>query len=312
MSPDRSTLSFTLRLAPVTSEGKPVSSCRAIFSSLSDTPIGHTGPKYRAVQPTSCLAFGDALAARTKGTLSYSNLGDGHKSIIFCNLPHPLHISAGKPAAKQICFVAPNDGNGSITTAALITDLWCDNQHHIIIGRTKAGVVTRIRIRHTASADAQVREANRILDMLLPALTREEVTLTALLMRPLTTPLTLADNTELSTYYNLVYPKPILPSADQLPPTGKPRDEFMSRYERQLSRINTIHQSMLASFLADREAHRFPTPCALGALNSATDFIQHQRTIRSTTDRFESNLDGTGRDLSVHAQAMALTHFLGQ
>ncbi|WP_130855632.1 DUF932 domain-containing protein [Olivibacter jilunii] len=127
-------------------------------------PLGIVGKDYHVVQNRNAFAFFDSIVDNSRD-IRYETagcLGNGERIFITAKLPDYIRIGDSDDVIEQyLFFTTSHDGTGSVTIALTPVRIVCANTlNHALRNCTHA-----VRVRHTASADQQLQDAFKVMEM---------------------------------------------------------------------------------------------------------------------------------------------------
>lgn len=144
---------------------KRVDSMFATVRDDTNRPLGVVGPQYVPITNESLFSCLDDLRAASGGVATYETagaLGDGERVWMLMVAGEDIRI-AGDDIRPYILCSASHDGSSAVRIRPCTTRVVCANTLALAMGEK---VAREVAIRHTASAEARMREAARALGII--------------------------------------------------------------------------------------------------------------------------------------------------
>lgn len=133
----------------------------ATYRTDNNYPFGTVGKKYTIVQNTEAFAFFDAIVG--EGAAIYETagvLGKGERIFLTAKLPTYCRIAGTDDITEMFIVLSmSHDGSGSIKAMITPIRVVCQNTLNAAI----EAAVNTVNIRHTASAQARLEQAHKVL-----------------------------------------------------------------------------------------------------------------------------------------------------
>jgi phage/plasmid-like protein (TIGR03299 family) len=235
--------------------------------------LGVCGSRYEPVQNAECFGIADALVGQGGARFETAgSLRNGKIVYMTAVLPDAMKVQ-DDILSKYLLITSSHDGSGALVCLYTPVRVVCHNTLTLAL----KGKGNRVSIRHTKSATDRMEEAKRILQGAESAFSDYGMQLLAWAQK------------RVSEQFATAYLKCLFPSDK--------------------TRGSNIRQSIYDLFSgkqrgADQDAVR---GTAYGLLNSVVEWADHNRSVRKTDGRldsecrFESSLLGTGADLKARA-----------
>ena len=164
----QSQLAYPVEKSPVIyrlPSGKEIESAEKFFTYRTDTEVilgENLSADYHVVQNVDAFSFFDSI---TKGEgIIYETagaLGKGERIFITAKLPKYIKVSNNDEIEQYLFLTTSHDGKESITVAFTPVRIVCNNTLNAAMGNCS----NVVRIRHTASAEQQLKDAHKIMGM---------------------------------------------------------------------------------------------------------------------------------------------------
>lgn len=124
-------------------------------------PFAAVGNKYTIVQNMDAFKFFDSIIENGEAIYETAGvLGDGERIFLCAKMPNYITIDGTKDVtAMYVVLTLSHDGSGSVKAMLTPIRVVCANTLRMAIGAAK----NTVNIRHTASADARLSEAAKLL-----------------------------------------------------------------------------------------------------------------------------------------------------
>lgn len=274
------------------SEADPLMEIPDRFATVRENPraiLGVVGSRYTVVQNEDCFAFMDSLFA--DGELEYESafaLYGGRQVAILARMPSCDEIADDDISLRHILMLNSHDGSGSIQLIPTATRVVCANTVQVAIDN---GTGLTWEIRHTASADSQLKMAHKYLSQF-----DEKFSAFADKGRLLAT--RQVDAGDRKAYLDLLFPAP--EGVDGTPPSAT----AMDRWEEKTDHINTLFTRGARNNLRSIKGSWW------SLFNSVTEYLDHHTTFRgdnAPSNRVESIFQGSHAAHKAKAFQLALT-----
>lgn len=238
--------------------------------------LGVVGKYYQVVQNTEAFAFFDAIVGGGNGILyeTAGALGKGERIFITAKLPSYIRVGNSDDVIENYIFLTnSHDGTGSITAAFTPVRIVCQNT----LNAAFRNMTNVVRIRHTGSAEAKLKEAHKIMGLNDKFNTQLEgifndwakVRTTDKQVKKLIE-LALAPNKEVLT--NLT--------------TIGGRERLSTRFK------NTVNQAFEYAMSAESQQMETTKGTLFGAYNAVTGYFQNVREFKSEETKLQSIVMG--------------------
>ena len=139
----------------------PIPDTRATYRKDSNTPFAAVGKKYTIVQNMDAFKFFDSIIESGEAIYETAGiLGGGERIFLCAKLPNYMNINGTNDVTNvYIVLTLSHDGSGSVKAMITPIRVVCENTLRMAIGAAK----NTVNIRHTASADARLSEAAKLL-----------------------------------------------------------------------------------------------------------------------------------------------------
>jgi phage/plasmid-like protein (TIGR03299 family) len=226
------------------------------------------GRRYNVIQTSSYADIGDRIVRGANAEFVKGGLmKGGNVAYLQAKFPDSIRVKGTNDAIdKYLTFVNSFDGSSPFYILPTLIRIFCTNQFAALSRDAKAN---GLKIRHTRSADERIQQADEALLELMDAYRTVEIKVNALADTKF------SDKMMDAAVRKLFGVKPDL------------KDEDVAT--RTLNNMNKVRELFEAG--VGLEGWR---GTAWAAFNAVTEFADHHRSLRSSTDPFEANLIGSG------------------
>ena len=154
-------LDYTVEKQKLFTESEEVKTHFATVRTDTKQILGVVGGKYEVVQNELAFTFFDSLVNDGSG-IKYETagaLGQGERIFITAKMPEVIKVSRKDVIEQYIFLTTSHDGSGSIMAAFTPVRIVCNNTLNAALKNHSNAVV----IKHTANAEAKLKEAARII-----------------------------------------------------------------------------------------------------------------------------------------------------
>jgi len=233
----------------------------------------HVTDEYHIVQNVDAFSFfdsivnGEGIIYETAGAL-----GKGERIFITAKLPKYIKVGNDDIIEQYLFLTTAHDGTESITIAFTPVRIVCNNT----LNAALANCSNVLKIRHTANAQAQLKEAHKIMGMVN--------TLTPLMEQAFNqwakTPIT---NDQTTRLIQLA----LAPNKETLTNIKEGKEEENSAVYK-----NQCYSAFGYAMMADSQQMETTKGTLFGAYNAITGYFQNVRTYKDSDDKINSLLCG--------------------
>ena len=246
----------------------------------SEDVLGVVGSKYTIVQNRDALSFFDpALGENAAAIETVGALDGGRKTFMMAKIPEIIEIAPGDPVERYLLFTNSHDGTSSINCLFTGTRVVCQNTLQVAL----KGARSKVAIRHTRSAKTRLESVHEILAQSENYWTRVRAAFAYMAKRSVST-------TEVDTFMENLFPATV---------NAKGKVAVSTRNQNQRDAVlRAFEESPGATFQGARGT-------AWGLFNAVTYWIDHERSLKSGSDRWEASVTGSGKALRQKAFELA-------
>jgi len=260
----------TVRFGPETNED----------GDLRRIPLGIVGERYTVVQNREAFGFFDAALGEGAAAIeTVGALGNGERIFAMARIPGDFEITAGDPLERYILLHTSHDGTTPLEALFSIVRVVCNNTLQAAL----RGAKQTVRIRHTQSVTDRVKQAHKVLCDSDAYWTRIQDAYKAMALRDMSA-------LDVITFLENLFPGKLTKDKDT--------DKMV---ETVSGKARNAREKVLNLFEGHAKGSEEAGTSAWGLYNAVTEYVDHERSIRSTTDPWESSTFGTGADLRQKA-----------
>lgn len=272
----------TSEFGPFNGERQLIEDHYATVRTDSEDVLGVVGKQYTVVQNREALSFFDpALGSGAAGIETVGALRGGRRTFMLARIPEVIEIAPGDPVERYLLFTNSHDGSSAINCLFTGTRVVCSNTLQIALQGAKSAV----KIRHTKSAKARLEQAHELLAQSENYWTRVRAAFAYMSKRQVS-------KAEVDQFLDDLFPATV--SAEGV-------EKVSTRRKGQRGQILEAFETSPGADLAKGTAW--------GLFNAVTYWIDHQRSLKSGSDRWEQSVTGSG--VAVRQKAFNLASSLG-
>lgn len=256
-------LDWTVKLSPVcaslTGHYSPDSEdFKAVVRMSDERILGVVGGRYHPVQNKGAFDFFDSVVGEGKAIYHTAGaLGNGSRIWMLAKLPQDMVLANGEKIEKFMLLSNSHDGSSPLRMLLTPIRVVCQNTLNMALKGTKDG----INIRHTASIEQKIQEAQRALGLAVSYYKEFETTANQMMVTPFT------EAQMVNVVANMF---PVEDGAPVPTRTQNTRDTVMDLFKGAGKGMDTIKNTMW------------------GAYQAVTEFADHHRATRAVGNTSES------------------------
>lgn len=244
------------------------------YGDLIKTPLGVVGERYTIVQNHEAFDFfNNAISEKVACIETVGVLGKGEIVFAMAKLPKTFEPVKGDAIEAYILLTTSHDGSGSIMATFTPYRMTCSNMLNGMIRGSK----NVVKIRHTKSAKVRLDQAHKVLNASDKYWSN------------------LADAYRSLAMQNMTRLDVIQFIEDLFPGTKKVvvRGDGQSEQIVVSTRTANNRQAVLELYEGDAKGSHFAPGTKWQVFNAVTEYLDHERSIRKETNRWESSMFGS-------------------
>ena len=253
------------------------------------TTNGRTvGDQYVPLQNVEAFSFFDSIVG--DGQAIYHTAGalrQGDRIWILAKLPQSFSILGMDDIDPYLLLTNSHNGSSSIQALLTLTRVVCANTLRMAM----SSGLREVKIRHTASAKHNLKEAAELLGIATRSMKEAETVFTDMARVQI-------NSGKLQSYFTDIYKAPE-PGSD-----GKVPIRTANNYENRMNTLTSIFERGSGADLQTTRGTLF------GAFNAVTDYVDHYARGKDADSRMESVLYGHGDGIKQRAFKIATDNYL--
>jgi len=237
-------------------------------------PLGIVGKKYTIVQNREAFSFFDyAIEEGVACIETVGVLGNGQTVFAVAKLPKTFEPTPGDPIEAYILLITTHDGSGSIQALFMPYRLSCTN---MLIGVMK-GAKNIVKIRHTKSAQSRLKMAHELMGVSDAYWTNLAACYSKLAMSNMV-------RLDVIEFIKKLFPGQM----KEIVKNGVAKKEEVVSTRTKNNRLKVF-----GLYEGEAKGSRFAPGTKWQAFNAVTEYIDHERSIRKTSNAWESSVFGS-------------------
>lgn len=234
--------------------------------------FGVVGNRYQIVQNKDAFSFFDAIVGQDLAMYETAGaLGMGEKIFITAKLPEFIRIAGTDDLTEvYVLLTSSHDGSGAVIAAITPVRVVCQNTLNAALGNT----ISKVSVRHTTNVKQNLEQAHKLL-----GISHKFVE-------------------ELSQCFNVLAKKPISDAQVQ-----KLLEELFKSEKEDSTRVKNIREAVMLSYhtgIGQREI----MGTAWGVFNGITHYLDHEKSYKDASVKFESVINGASAQVAEKALNM--------
>jgi phage/plasmid-like protein (TIGR03299 family) len=268
-------MDWTVEKEPISVRGKLVTGRSAIVRADNDETLGIMKGRYEIIQNADAFEFFDAVVGEGQAIYDTAGTLDGGRVIwILARLPKTIFIEGRKDdeIEQYVLLVKSHDGSYSMMMQFVATRVVCQNT----LSAALREALNQVKVRHTKNFRDKKEHVQKVLGVANAYFGELSLLVNALNKQNMTK-------------------QEMVKFAEILLPNKKDDD---GKDEETTTRTENIRGEIVTLF--DRGAGNLGQT-RWDALNAVTDYVDHDRTLRGDSSRFEAALLGSGAKMKQRA-----------